>query len=76
MRKELDTANAERAIRILGPAPAPLARLKGENRFQILLKSRNRRVAREIADKALKSVADRGVNLRTINLEIDPISMM
>jgi primosomal protein N' (replication factor Y) len=76
LRKELDTANAERIVRILGPAPAPLSRLKGEHRFQVLLKSRNRRVAREVADKALKALAARGVNLRSINLEIDPISMM
>jgi primosomal protein N' (replication factor Y) len=76
LRKELDNANAERAVRILGPAPAPLSRLKGEHRFQILLKSRSRRLAREVADKALKAVSDQGVNLRSINLEIDPISMM
>jgi primosomal protein N' (replication factor Y) len=76
LRKELDNSNAERAVRILGPAPAPLSRLKGEHRFQLLLKSRSRRLAREVADKALKAVAERGVNLRTINLEIDPISMM
>jgi primosomal protein N' (replication factor Y) len=76
LRKELDNANTERAVRILGPAPAPLARLKGEHRFQLLLKSRSRRLAREVADKALKAVAERGVNLRTVNLEIDPISMM
>lgn len=76
LRRELDKANADRLCRILGPAPAPLARLKGEHRFQLLIKSRNRRQLRAVADAALKSAAERGVNLRSINLEIDPISVM
>jgi len=76
LRKQLDAANDDRASRVLGPAPAPLARLKGEHRYQLLIKSRSRKRLREVADAALKAVADRGVNLRTINLEIDPVSMM
>lgn len=76
LRKELDLANKDRTCRILGPAPAPLARLKGEYRFQLLVKSRSRRRLRAVADAALKSLSDRGVSLRSINLEIDPISIM
>jgi len=76
IRRELDKANSDRTCRILGPAPAPLARLKGEHRFQLLIKSRSRRELRRVADAALKSMAERGVNLRSINLEIDPISIM
>ena len=52
------------------------SRLKGEHRFQLLLKSRSRRSLREVADAALKSVAENGVNLRSVNLEIDPVSIM
>ena len=76
LRKELDRANVERQCRILGPAPAPLARLKGEHRFQLLLKSSSRRQLRAVADAALKVVGESGVNMRSINLEIDPISVM
>lgn len=76
LRKQLDAANEQRKCRILGPAPAPLARLKGEHRFQILLKSRSRRHLREVADAALKSVSEAGVNLRAVNLEVDPVSIM
>jgi primosomal protein N' (replication factor Y) len=76
LRKQVDTANKDRSVRILGPAPAPLARLKGEHRFQLLLKSRSRRRLREVADAALKAVSDQGMNLRSINLEIDPVSLM
>lgn len=76
LRKQLDAANEGRKCRILGPAPAPLSRLKGEHRFQLLLKARSRRHLREVADAALKSVSENGVNLRSVNLEIDPVSIM
>ncbi|HJY28683.1 MAG TPA: primosomal protein N' [Pyrinomonadaceae bacterium] len=76
LRKQLDAANEERKCRMLGPAPAPLSRLKGEHRFQLLIKSRNRKELRRVADAALKNAVDGGMNLRTVNLEIDPVSIM
>jgi primosomal protein N' (replication factor Y) len=76
LRKQLDLANDDRHCRILGPAPAPLARLKGEHRYQLLIKSRSRKHVREIADAALKAITDKGINLRSVNLEIDPVSIM
>jgi primosomal protein N' (replication factor Y) len=76
LRKELDLANTERAARILGPAPAPLARLKGEFRVQLIIKCRNRRELRRLIDAALKALAERKVNLRSITVEIDPVSIM
>jgi primosomal protein N' (replication factor Y) len=76
LRKHLDLANQDRTSRILGPAPAPLARLKGEHRFQLLIKSTSRRRLREVADAAMRAVAESKTNLRSINLEIDPVSLM
>jgi primosomal protein N' (replication factor Y) len=76
LRRALDAGNADRATRILGPAPAPLSRLKGEFRFQILVKSKNRRRLRAVIDAALKDVVQKDVSLRSINIEIDPVSIM
>lgn len=76
LRKDLDIANQERECRVLGPAPAPLARLKGEHRIQILIKSRSRRRLRQIIDAAITGLSARGMNTRSINIEIDPISVM
>jgi len=76
LRKELDFLNKDRSCRILGPAPAPLSRLKGEHRIQLLVKSRNRRRLRELTKAALLSVVSKGVNPRAVNLEIDPVSIM
>ena len=72
----LEEANTDRACRILGPAPAPLARLRGEHRIQILIKSRSRPRLREIIDIAFANAAARGCDLRSVNLEIDPINLM
>ncbi len=76
LRSELDKANPERTCRILGPAPAPLARLKGEFRFQLLIKSRSRRKLREVADQGIRTALEQGINGRSINLDIDPVSIM
>lgn len=76
IRKALDEANTARACRILGPAPAPLARLRGEHRIQLLIKSRSRPHLREVIDLALASAAAQGCDLRALNLEIDPVNLM
>jgi primosomal protein N' (replication factor Y) len=60
----------------LGPAPAPFARLRGEHRIQILLKSRSRKQMRAIIDQALKNIEEKSGDLRAVTLEIDPVSMM
>ena len=76
LRNELHEVNRERSARILGPAPAPLARLRGEHRIQILLKSRSRKQLRAVIDQALKSFQDASGDARAVTLEIDPVSMM
>jgi len=76
LRKQLDQANKERACRILGPAPAPLPRLKGRYRIQFLIKSRSRRRLRGVIDTAIAAAVASGANLRSINLDIDPVSIM
>lgn len=76
IRRALDEANTEQACRILGPAPAPLSRLRGEHRIQILLKSRSRPRLRKAIDLALSEAATRGADMRSVNLEIDPVNLM
>jgi primosomal protein N' (replication factor Y) (superfamily II helicase) len=76
LRRELDRNNNDRQVRILGPAPAPLARLKGEHRFQLLLKARSRRQLRQVVDATMKVLSEQKFNIRSVNLEIDPMSVM
>jgi primosomal protein N' (replication factor Y) len=59
--------------RVLGPAPAPLARLKGEYRAQLFIKGTNRPAMREALQTALASRPD--IRRRTI-VDVDPISVL
>lgn len=76
LRRSLDTANSARTIRVLGPAPASIVRLKNEYRFQLILKGVNRRALREALDIALADAEHHGCDLRTIYVEIDPVNLM
>ncbi|MFL6254754.1 MAG: primosomal protein N' [Pyrinomonadaceae bacterium] len=77
LREALDHANTERGCRVLGPAPAPLARLRGEHRVQLLLKSRNRPRLRTLIEMALGEAANTpGCDVGSINVEIDPVNLM
>jgi primosomal protein N' (replication factor Y) len=76
VRKALIEIDTARSCRILGPAPAPLARLRSEFRFHVLMKSRSRKQMRGVIDKAWAALESAGNDLRHVSLEIDPISMM
>jgi primosomal protein N' (replication factor Y) len=76
LARELREAGRDSTVRILGPAPAPVARIKGEHRIQILIKARSRKRAREVLDFAMSRVLERGVNPRSVAIEVDPISLM
>ena len=76
LRNHLNQANRDHACRILGPAPAPFARLRGDYRIQLLMKSRSRKQMRAVIDQALKNFEEAGNDARSVSLEIDPVSMM
>ncbi|MEO7539568.1 MAG: primosomal protein N', partial [Pyrinomonadaceae bacterium] len=76
LRRSLDAANTQKAVRILGPAPASLSRLKNEYRLQIILKAAGRRQLRETLNIAVSDAESKGCDLRTINVEIDPVNLM
>jgi primosomal protein N' (replication factor Y) len=71
--ERLRQAEAEGGFRVLGPAPAPLGRLRGEYRAQILVKGTNRKRMRE----ALMAVlAERPDLARRTVVDIDPLSVL
>jgi primosomal protein N' (replication factor Y) len=57
---------------VLGPAPAPLTRLKGEYRVQIFLKGTHRGVMREAVREVLSDPAER----RRTTVDVDPLSVL
>jgi primosomal protein N' (replication factor Y) (superfamily II helicase) len=71
--RRLEPATATAAFSILGPAPAPLERLRGEHRVQFFLKGSRRADMRG----ALKAVlAGMPEIRRRITVDIDPLSVM
>ncbi|MGE3707467.1 MAG: primosomal protein N' [Vicinamibacterales bacterium] len=60
-------------FRVLGPAPAPLGRLRGEYRVQFLVKGANRRQMREALAGAL---AGRPELARRTVVDVDPLSVL
>jgi primosomal protein N' (replication factor Y) (superfamily II helicase) len=60
-------------LRVLGPAPAPLGRLRGEYRAQLLIKGANRRRMREALQAALATRPDLQ---RRVVVDVDPISVL
>jgi primosomal protein N' (replication factor Y) len=59
--------------RIQGPAPAPLARIKGVFRYQILLRSPQRTPLRRAVEAAVVGKKWRGVDLA---IDVDPINIL
>ena len=77
MRDAADLADELRGspteFRVLGPAQAPITRLRGEHRVQILLKGAQRRVMREALQTAL---AHRPALRRRVTVDVDPLTLL
>jgi len=74
--RELREAAAGSDVRVLGPAPAAISRIRAEYRVQVLIKARNRARAREALDVAMDRVIAAGHNPRSISVEVDPMNLM
>ena len=74
LAQRLRTADGGRdEIRVLGPAPAPLGRLRGEYRSQVLIKGANRKKIREALQAAIGS---RPEFQRRVIVDVDPLSVL
>jgi primosomal protein N' (replication factor Y) len=62
-------------VEVLGPAPAPIARLRARYRFQILLKGRERRPLRFVAQAVQEAEQRLPPGVRVV-VDVDPVSML
>ena len=60
-------------FRVLGPAPAPLGKLRGEYRAQLLIKGTNRKQMREAVAAAIAARSDLQ---RRVVVDVDPVSVL
>ena len=65
-----------KGLRILGPATAPLARLKKEHRFQFLLKSPKRSLMTKILSGAIAYCDAKKIPQTAVLVDVDPLSLM
>jgi primosomal protein N' (replication factor Y) (superfamily II helicase) len=65
-----------KGARILGPAAAPLARLKKEHRFQFLLKSPRRSVLTKLLSGAVGYCESKEIPQTAVLLDVDPLSLL
>ena len=66
----------DKGVRILGPATAPLARLKKEHRFQFLLKSPKRSVLTKLLSGALAYCEAKEIPDTAVLVDMDPLSLL
>jgi primosomal protein N' (replication factor Y) len=71
--RRIEPATATAKLTILGPAPAPIVRLRGEHRVQFLLKGTRRADMRRALDAAL---ADMPSVRRRVTVDVDPLSVL
>ena len=72
-RELADAARGGKGFALLGPAPAPLTKLRGEHRAQFFLKGTSRKAMRE----ALQLAVSRKTALaKRISVDVDPLSML
>ena len=62
-------------VEVLGPAPCPLARLRGKNRYQVLLKAPSRPPLRHLLTRL--PLLRRALPSKVVlTLDIDPLDML
>ena len=65
-----------KGLRILGPAAAPLAKLKKEHRFQFLLKSPKRSLLARVLGGAMTYLELKEIPETAVLVDMDPLSLM
>ena len=71
--RRLESSAARARFQVLGPAPAPLGRLRGEHRVQCFLKGTRRADMRNALKEALAAMPEAR---RRVTVDVDPLSVL
>ncbi|MGD0200846.1 MAG: primosomal protein N' [Bryobacteraceae bacterium] len=63
-------------LKVLGPAEAPVPRLKSEYRYQLLLKAASRKVLKQALDDVRRFAADHQWPATALIIDVDPLSLL
>jgi primosomal protein N' (replication factor Y) len=64
------------SVKVLGPAEAPVPKLKKEYRYQLLVKAVSRRVLKETLDSIRKFVQEMKWPATALVIDVDPLSLL
>src|SRR5262249_49051965 len=64
------------AVRVLGPAPAPLERIKRVHRHQLLIKSSSRATLHQMLERLQAYVDEKKIGPTRIIIDVDPVSLL
>lgn len=67
---------AREAVKILGPAPAPLEKIKGKYRYQILIKATDKELLRELIKRAAERLVRAKIGMGRLAIDFDPLTVM
>jgi primosomal protein N' (replication factor Y) len=65
----------ERRVIVMGPAPAPIARLRNRYRHRFLLRSADRKALRAVAVEVVRQI-DAGLGAVRASVDVDPVAML
>ena len=71
----LDSVRTD-AIRILGPAPAPLERIKQVHRQQLLIKAASRTALHRLLRQLQAHLEEKKIGGTKVMIDVDPISLL
>jgi primosomal protein N' (replication factor Y) len=63
-------------VQILGPAPAPLERLRGQWRVQVLIKGAQRAAVQAAVQDATARIETAGLRPDAVAIDVDPVSTL
>jgi primosomal protein N' (replication factor Y) len=72
---EVDSMLSGGAVRVLGPVPSPLARLRGRYRWQILLKAATRKQLHDLLEDVPDESWARSMGVR-LRVDVDPVDFL
>jgi len=67
---------AAAAAQVLGPAVAPLEKLRGEYRVQILVKAPESESSVRVLQSAFEALKASRISLRNVRIDVDPLSLL
>jgi primosomal protein N' (replication factor Y) len=69
-------ANRPDSVRILGPAPAPIPRIKRIHRYHLLLKSERRDALSTLLRSLLRFIEEANIPRRAVTIDVDALHLM